>query len=56
MRRGKEAVKGLEHSSYGERLRGPGLFSEWGLREDLIRFYNCRKGACSKVGLASSPK
>lgn len=54
----KEAARGLEHCSYGERLRGLGLFGleKQELRDDLSTFYSCQKGACGKVGLASSLK
>lgn len=42
---GVEAVRGLEHCSYGERLRGPGLFGleKRELREDLMTFCYCWK-------------
>jgi len=49
--KGDEAVRVLEHKSYGDWLRELGLFSlkKGRLREDLTALYSSLKGGCSEV-------
>ena len=46
-------MKGLEHKSYGEWLRGLEWFSleKRRLRGDVMALYNCLKGDCGKAGV-----
>ena len=51
--KGDEAVKDLEHRSYGQQLREQGFFSlkKRRLRRDLTAFYDSLKEGCSEVGI-----
>ena len=49
---GNKTKRGLEHMSYGEQLREPGLFSQEKrrLRRELIALCSDVKGCCGDVG------
>jgi len=52
-KKGNEAVKSQEHTSYGEQLRELGLFhlEKRRLGGYLIALYNTLKGGCDEVGV-----
>lgn len=53
MKRWMMLVKGLEHKSAEEWLRGLGVLclEERRLRSDHIALYSCLEGGCGKVGI-----
>lgn len=56
--KGDEAVKDLEHKSYGQQLREQEFLSlkKRRLRRGISASYGSLKGGCSEMGLASSPR
>lgn len=54
--KGSRGVKDLEHSSYGERLRGWDGSAWRRLKGDLMAAHNCLKEAEVKWGSVSAPR